>query len=141
MELRSYIEQQRYPEALDLIAELEEMSREDKINKIRSFAVILLLHLIKQEAEKRTTRSWDISIWNASREIQYINQRRKAGGLYLTPPELSEVIAEAYPSALRRASLEVFEGRYDDRELDQQLNRPAIEQKALEFITTFSNEA
>jgi hypothetical protein len=62
LELRSYIEQQRYPEALNLIAELEEMSREDKINKIRSFAVILLLHLIKQEAEKRTTRSWDVSI-------------------------------------------------------------------------------
>jgi hypothetical protein len=52
VELRRYIEQQRYAETLDLIAEMEEMSREDKINKIYSFAEILLLHLIKQEAEK-----------------------------------------------------------------------------------------
>ena len=45
--LRRYIEQQRYTEALDLLAELEEMSREDKVNKIYSLAKILLLHLIK----------------------------------------------------------------------------------------------
>ena len=45
--LRRYIELQRYTEALDLLAEMEEMSREDKVNKIYSFAEILLLHLIK----------------------------------------------------------------------------------------------
>jgi hypothetical protein len=51
------------------------MSREDKIYKIRSFIKILLIHLIKQEAQKRTTRSWDISIRNAVREINYINKQ------------------------------------------------------------------
>jgi len=35
--LRSYIEAKRYDEALALIAEMEEMSLDDKINKIGSF--------------------------------------------------------------------------------------------------------
>ena len=41
-ELRSYIEQGRYAEALNLIGEMEEMSRDDKISKIASFLEILL---------------------------------------------------------------------------------------------------
>jgi len=48
LELRRHILEQRYEDALDLISEMEEMSREDKINKIYSYGVILLLHLIKQ---------------------------------------------------------------------------------------------
>ena len=58
LELRTHIEQGRYAEALTLIGEMEEMSRDDKINKIESFLHILLLHLIKQAVEQRTTRSW-----------------------------------------------------------------------------------
>lgn len=136
IELRRYIEQQRYAEALDLIAEMEEMSREDKINKIYSFAEILLLHLIKQEAEKRTTRSWDLTIRNAVRQIARVNKRRKSGGTYLEEAELRDIIADVYQPALERASLETFEGRYDDQELSQQVERGAIEQKALTMITT-----
>lgn len=57
MELITCIEQQRYAEALVLIGEMEEMSKEDKINKIYSYIEILLLHLIKKFAEHRVTRS------------------------------------------------------------------------------------
>lgn len=46
--------------ALAIVDELEEMSRDDKINNIRSYAVILLMHLIKQKAENRTTKSWEL---------------------------------------------------------------------------------
>ena len=134
LELRSYVEQQRYTEALALIAEMEEMSREDKINKIYSYTEILLLHLIKQEAEKRTTRSWELSLRNAVRQIVRVNKRQKSGGTYLGESDLREIIAEAYQPALERAALEAFEGRYDDQELGQQVNREKIEQKALELI-------
>ena len=133
-ELRRYVEQQRYVEALALIAEMEEMSRDDKINKLYSYAEILLLHLIKQEAEKRTTRSWELSIRNAVRQMVRVNKRQKAGGTYLVASELREIIADAYQPALERAALEVFEGRYDEQELEQQVNRERIEQKALELI-------
>ena len=134
LELRRYVEQQRYAEALALIAEMEEMSREDKINKIYSYTEILLLHLIKQEAEKRTTRSWELSLRNAVRQIVRVNKRQKSGGTYLGESDLREIIAEAYQPALERAALEAFEGRYDDQELGQQVNREKIEQKALELI-------
>jgi hypothetical protein len=136
LELRRYIEQQRYAEALDLIAEMEEMSREDKINKIYSFAEILLLHLIKQEAEKRTTRSWDLTIRNVLRLIARVNKRRKSGGTYLDEVELREIITEVYQPALERASLETFGGRYDDQELGQKVNKAAIEEKALSMLST-----
>ena len=134
--LRRYIEQQRYTAALDLLAEMEEMSREDKLNKIYSFAEILLLHLIKQGAEQRTTRSWELSMRNAARQIARVNKRYKSHGTYLSTSELCEVLTEAYQPALERAALEAFEGRYDDVELGQKVDRATIKQKALELIIT-----
>ena len=100
-ELRGYIEQKQYSKALSLIKEMEEMSREDKINKIYSFMRILLIHLIKQQAEGRTTRSWNLSIRNSIEQIKRVNKRRKSGGTYLNQAGLEEIILEAYPSWLR----------------------------------------
>ncbi|MEZ4866335.1 MAG: DUF29 family protein [Caldilineaceae bacterium] len=86
LQLREHVQAGRYTAALELIEEMEEMSREDKINKIYSHAVILLLHLIKQAAEKRMTRSWELSIWNASEQIARVNKRRQVGGFYRNSP-------------------------------------------------------
>jgi hypothetical protein len=137
LELREHLEQQRYTEALDLVAELEEMSRDDKINKIYSFAEILLLHLIKQAAEQRTTRSWELSMRNAARQIARVNKRRKAGGTYLSEADLQEAITEAYEPALEQAALEAFGGSYDDRQLGRMVERALIEQNALELIMRY----
>ncbi|OQW93046.1 MAG: hypothetical protein BWK79_13205 [Beggiatoa sp. IS2] len=133
-ELRAAIEQQRYADALILLGEMEEMSRDDKLHKIRSFVIILLIHLIKQAAEQRTTRSWDCSIQNAVEEIQYVNKRRKVNRYYLSEDELHEVISDAYSTAIRRAALEAFEGQHTGEQLAQQVNRQVIEAKALELI-------
>ncbi|HBL12310.1 MAG TPA: hypothetical protein DD379_13055 [Cyanobacteria bacterium UBA11162] len=120
--------------AITLVEELEEMSRDDKINNIISYGVILLLHLIKQQAENRTTRSWDVSIRNSVRQIQNKNKRRKAGGSYLTPEELRLALEEAYPQAINQASLEVEEGRYEPEELEQRVNQEAILNHALALL-------
>lgn len=120
--------------ALIIVEELTEMSRNDIIKTIRSYAVILLLHLIKQQAENRTTRSWEVSIRNSVREIQRENKRRKAGGYYLTPEELLETLAEAYLNAIDEASLEVEEGRYEAEELEKLVNREEIINRALALI-------
>ncbi|MDM9580984.1 MULTISPECIES: DUF29 family protein [unclassified Nostoc] len=120
--------------ALIIVEELEEMSRNDIIKTIRSYAVILLLHLIKQQAENRTTRSWEVSIRNSVREIQRENKRRKAGGYYLAPEELLETLAEAYLNAIDEASLEVEEGRYEAQELEKLVNREQIINRALALI-------
>ncbi len=135
-QLRTAIEEQRYGDALHILGELEEMSREDKINKIQSFAVILLLHLIKQQAEQRSTRSWDFSIFNSIFEIQKVNKRRKAGGYYLNSNELQEIITEVYPVALKKAALEAFEGQYTTAQLAEQVDSDSIKSKAIEFILT-----
>lgn len=134
LQLREHIEHSRYADALVLIGEMEEMSRDDKVQKIESFLQILLVHVIKQRAEQRTTRSWDVSIRNAIDAIQRVNKRRRAGGRYLDRQELAESIDEILPSALRQASLEAFEGRYDDVELGAMLDIDALKRETLAMI-------
>lgn len=121
--------------ALALADELEEMSRDDKISNIRSYAVILLLHLIKQQVESRTTRSWDVSIRNSASAIQSKNKRRKSGGFYLEPEELRLALQEAYLAAINTASLEVEEGRYEPGELEQLVNTEEILNRAIALIS------
>ena len=120
--------------SLTLIDELEEMGRKAILKTIRSYAVILLLHLIKQQAENRTTRSWDVSIRNSVREIQRENKRRKAGGYYLNQEELLETLEEAYLNAIDQASLEVEEGRYEAQELEEIVNREKLLNQAMKLI-------
>jgi DNA polymerase III delta subunit len=120
--------------AIAIVEDLEEMSKNDIINTIRSYAVILLLHLIKQQAENRTTRSWEVSIRNSVREIQRRNKRRKAAGYYLASEELVETLEEAYLNAIDEASLEVEEGRYESEELEQLVNKEEILNRALALV-------
>lgn len=120
--------------AIAIVEELEEISRDNKINAIASYAVILLLHLIKQQAENRTTRSWEVFIRNSVPMIQKKNKRRHAGGYYLSPEDLRLALEEAYPDAIDQASLEVEEGCYDLDELAQIVNREDILNQAMALI-------
>ncbi|NEQ23082.1 MAG: DUF29 domain-containing protein [Microcoleus sp. SIO2G3] len=120
--------------AIAIVEDLEELGKKDIIKTIRSYAVILLLYLIKQQAENRTTRSWDVSIRNSIREIKRENKRRKAGGHYLSTEELIETLEDAYLNALDEASLEVEEGRYLPDELEQLVNKEEILNRALALI-------
>ena len=120
--------------SLALVEDLEEMGRKAIIDKIRSYAIILLLHLIKQQAEKRTTKSWDVSIRNSIREIINTNKRRKAGGYYVPAEELKEILVAAYPNALDLASLEVASGSYEPEELATMVNQDEIIEFALSKI-------
>ncbi|OQX01684.1 MAG: hypothetical protein BWK80_59440 [Desulfobacteraceae bacterium IS3] len=133
-ELRKHIEQGNYTAAIALLGEMEEMSRDDKINKIGSLIEILLLHIIKQHAEQRSARSWDVSIQNALDNIEDINKRRKSGGYYLGRGELEQIIAERFPRALRRASLEAFEGSFDASELAEKIDAGKIRLESLKLI-------
>ncbi len=132
--LRQYIEEKKYDQALELVSELEEMSKEDKLNKIYSYAVVLLIHLIKQQAEQRTTRYWEFSIYNATKEINKINKRRKSGGDYANQEELKEILIDAFETAIRKAALEAFEGQYTDEELREKINSDLITAKAVELL-------
>jgi hypothetical protein len=135
LELKTLLTQGNVSDALVLVEEMTEMSKDDKINKISSYGKILLLHLIKRQAEKRTTRSWDLSIENSIDEIQKINRRRKAGGTYLSSEELREALTDAYRIALARAATEAFEGRYSSTELAQMIDYDRLISDALNLIT------
>ena len=133
-ELRVKIQQQDYVAALQIIDELEEMSREDKINKIYSYAVILLLHLIKQAAENRTTSSWNRSIMNSTDNINRINKRRKSGGYYAAGDTLRTIFDEAYPRAVKEAAYEAFEGKLSWQELAEKVESDSIKNKAMAML-------
>ena len=110
------------------------MSRDDKINKIISYMRVLLIHLIKQAVEKRSTRSWDDSIEEALDSIAATNKRRSSGGYYLDDEALAMALTEAWPRALRRASREAFEGIYAAEHLATQVDREALLETALRQI-------
>ncbi len=151
--IRQYIQEQRYDEALELVDELEEMSKEDKLNKIYSYAVILLLHLIKQAAEARSTKSWEFSIYNSTKKIKLTNKRRnavlgvspmsdcdktrrKSGGYYANEDELREILNDAFDTAIKRAALEAFEGQYKEDELILKIQPEEIKVQALSLINS-----
>lgn len=134
-ELRDLLQAGRIEDALLLVDELDEMSREDKINKISNYMRILLIHLIKQQAEQRSTRSWEVSIKEALRQIQRTNTRRKAGGVYLQRDELLEELEDVYDLALERAALEVFGGIYEAADIASRLSRQEVLERALGLMT------
>jgi hypothetical protein len=134
LELRHHIEQGRTSEALFLVDELTEMAKEDKINKIESFMVILLMHLIKSHAEKKMMASWQRSMRFAVNEIQKSNKRRESGGHYLSPTELTEHLTEQMPFALREAAAEAFGGAYSHKHIATMIDAEAVKQEALNYI-------
>ncbi len=135
LELKELLQKGDLKGSLTLVEDLEEMGRKDLINNIRSYAVILLLHLIKRQAENRITRSWDISIRNSVLEIQDLNERPKSKGFYLNSEELYGILEKAYRQAINKASLEVEEGRYDSEELEQRVNQSEIIDQAFALIS------
>ena len=134
IELRKSIKMGNYAKALQIVDELEEMSVEDKLNKIFSYMIILLLHLIKENAEKRLTKSWKHSINNSVNQINRTNKRRKTGGYYGTKEDLKEIINDAFNLALEGAALEAFGGAYDETEILAKIDVEQIKQKALSLL-------
>ena len=65
LELKEKLMNNSIHEAILLVDELETMGRQDKINTLESFLVVLLVHLIKIKVENRTTNSWLNSITNS----------------------------------------------------------------------------
>ncbi|MCP9295163.1 DUF29 family protein [Planktothrix agardhii] len=122
------------PGSLAIVEELEEMGRKDIVKTIRSYSIVLLIHLIKRQVEKRTTRSWDVSIQNAIFEIRDENKRPCSQSYYLSPEELDEVLEVAYKQAINKASLEVSEGIYEAKELEKLANKEEILNQAIELI-------
>ena len=135
--LRKLVEDQNYESALVLIDEMDEMAKDDKINKIESFLEILLIHLIKQHAEKRSTNSWERSIANALRGIYKSNKRRESKGFYLNQNDLQNAIEESYSFALKEAAQESFGGAFSAKVLSEMIDSEAIKEESLNKILNY----
>ena len=133
--LRQYIESGDLNGALAVLDEMETISQEDKINRVRSYLVVLLMHLIKESIEQRTTRSWQNSIRLALHQIEHHNKRRKAGGYYVPAEDMPPLVAEAMETAIIAASTEVLEGTLSPEEIEARIDREALVAQALLSIT------
>lgn len=134
IQLRESIKKHDLVTALQIVGELEEMSVEDKLNKIFSYMVVLLLHLIKEDAEKRLTKSWKLSINNSVKQINRTNKRRKSGGYYAQKSDLMVIVNDAFELALEGAAIEAFGGAYDEQELLNLINEAQIKDKAISLL-------
>ncbi len=133
-ELKKLILNRDYNGALALVEELEEMSKKDIINNIRSYAVILLLHIVKQTVENRTTRSWDDSIKYSRLEIQALNRRRKSKGNYLDEEDLEELLQDAFKLAIIKARQEMLEGVLSSEQIAELVDKDDTIRRALNLI-------
>jgi hypothetical protein len=133
-QLRQYLETGQLDAAFGLLDEMDEMSRDDKMHKIQSYMHVLLIHLIKQAAEHRTTPSWDRTIRNTLFWIPRINRRRKAGGWYIPADELQEALADVYEHALDSAAAEALGGAHTAASLGGLVDRESVLAQAYEKI-------
>jgi hypothetical protein len=139
LELKKCLLNQKYDQALVIVEELEEMGRQDKINNLESFLVILLIHLIKIQVEKRVTRSWRTSIGNSLLAIQKRNKLGK-NSHYIKQVEWTEHILDCQFEALLTAAKEIFEG-IDYQQLEKLVNFSEIIAISRELVDlTYSQE-
>ena len=117
LELKNCLLHQEYDRAYAIVEELEAMGRQDKINNLESFLVILLVHLIKIQVEKRVTRSWRNSVSNSLLAIQKRNKLGKKFH-YIKSNDWDEHILDCQFEAILGAAKEVFEG-IDYQELER----------------------
>lgn len=134
LEIKYLIKTGKYDDAYNLVEYLEEMGKKGLESNIRSYAKILLLHLIKQKIEQRTTKSWDAAIRNAIIEIKALNARPKGKGNYLNNEELEITVCEAMDGAIDKAALEVKEGIYNYCQIEQEIDRQELMRIALQLI-------
>ena len=139
LELKDCLINQKYDRAFAIVEDLEAMGRQDKINNLESFLVILLIHLIKIQVEKRVTRSWRNSIINSILAIQKRNKLGKKSH-YIKQASWDEYIESCQFEAVLGAAKEAFDG-IDRQELENLLDSQQLKIAAEELLDlTYNNQ-
>lgn len=138
LELKDCLLNQKYDRAFAIVEDLEAMGRQDKINNLESFLVILLIHLIKIQVEGRVTRSWKNSICNSLLAIQKRNRLGKKSH-YIKDGNWNEYISACQFEAVLGAAKEIFEGM-DYQELEKLVDFEQLMTVAHELLAlTYDN--
>ncbi|GCL39495.1 MAG: DUF29 family protein [Sphaerospermopsis kisseleviana] len=130
IDLRNSILEQRYTDALAIVDELEGMSRQAIFRNIQSFLVRLIIHLIKNQIEKRLTNSWANSIRGSVREIKKINLQDNKTSYYVKIDEWQPILEDEFEEAIRDASEEVINGIYSPFQLTEMVDKEQIIEQA-----------
>ncbi|MBC5796339.1 DUF29 family protein [Sphaerospermopsis sp. LEGE 00249] len=134
IDLRNSILAGRYEDALAIVDELEGMSKQAILRNIQSFLRVLLIHLIKNQIEKRLTNSWVASIRNALVEIKKINLKENKKSYYINKDEWDNYLEEEIELAIGDASVEVLNGIYTEFQLAEMVDKNNIISTALNFL-------
>ncbi|MCM0593259.1 MAG: DUF29 family protein [Gloeotrichia echinulata DVL01] len=126
IELRQSILEGRYDDALEIIDDLEEMSKQGTLRKIEAFLVRLFIHLMKNQIEQRLTNSWIASISDSVIQIAKLNLKDNQKSYYIKAEQWQEYLEEAIAIAIRPASAEIFEGNLKPSQVSQRLNRELL---------------
>jgi len=120
--LRSLLESGRYQEALSVVDELEDMSKQAILRNIESCLVRLMIHLIKYQVENRLTRSWFASITDSIIQISKLNLKGNKSSYYISQSEWRSFLEDALEEALLPASLEILDGALTADQLNDRFN-------------------
>ena len=123
MDLRTSILEERYDDALLIIDDLEGMSKQAILQKIESFLIRMLIHLIKNQIEQRLTNSWAASIRGSIREIKKLNLKDNKTSYYVKADEWEEMLEDVLEFAIGDASVEVMDGTYTPFQLEDMVDK------------------
>ncbi|HLP90321.1 MAG TPA: hypothetical protein VK184_17265 [Nostocaceae cyanobacterium] len=135
IDLRNSILEGRYNDALEIVDELEGMSKLAILRNIQAYLRVFLIYLIKNQIEQRLTNSWVASIRNSLREIQKLNLKANKKSYYINLEEWDDYLEDELEAAIRDASLEVANGVYNEFELLEMVDRNQLKQTGLKFLT------
>lgn len=141
IDIRNCILEQRYTDALAIVDELEGMSKKAILRQIKSFLKVLLIHLIKNQIEKRLTNSWAASMRNAVLEIQDINLKENKKSYYINLDDWYDYLENEIDVAISDASVEVLNGVYSPFQLAEMVDKEQIiyqSQALLKFTYDYS---
>lgn len=134
IDLKQSILESRYDDALAIIDDLEEMSKQATLRKIEAFLLRLCIHLIKNQIEQRLTNSWIASISDSVIQIAKLNVKYNNTSYYIKSHEWEEVLLEAVAMAIRPASADIFEGTLKSSQISQRLNQEVLVNLAQELL-------
>jgi hypothetical protein len=126
IDLKQSIVEGRYQDALNIVDELEGMGKQAILRNIESYLIRLLIHLVKNQVEKRLTNSWAASITDSIRQIKKLNLKDNQKSYYLKQDEWLEYLEEAIEVAILEASIEVGGGIYTPIQLEEIVNQEQI---------------
>jgi len=141
IDLRTSILEGRYQDALNIVDELDWMSKKGTLRTIKSYLMRLLIHLIKNHIEQRLTNSWAASIRGSVVEILDYNLKDNKTSYYVNPNEWETMIEEIFDLAVGEASTEVMEGEYTPFELLEMVDQSQIIAIAQSFLALTYNHS